>query len=218
MANLRDSEARLKQQVEELKAENSDLKENLKVQVDKNTMDKDNLHGEVIAAKQRQEEAVSEAAHLKISYDRISQEKELLEQQVIHLKSDASNYKAKVIFLDILMRQIDEQLEIHAQTRSALEKAQASNHSLQEKVKELEAEIEELNVEFYKKQIAELQYKLSSSVAELKAQVLEKQAIEHHHEQIKETMKQAVQKQNALEQEVAHLKLTAERVNFFKRN
>lgn len=73
-----------------------------------------------------------------------------------------------------------------------------------------------MNLDFYKKQISELQYKISNITAELKAETLEKQALAHHQEQMKDNMKQAVQKQNILEQEIAHLKLTTERVCFTK--
>ncbi|KAJ3340395.1 hypothetical protein HDU91_000859, partial [Kappamyces sp. JEL0680] len=67
---LRESEDKLKQQVDELKADAADLRETLKVQLEKNSSDKDGLHGEIIMARQRQEETAGEAAHLKLSYDR----------------------------------------------------------------------------------------------------------------------------------------------------
>ena len=76
----------------------------------------------------------------------------------------------------------------------------------------MESKIEDLNIDFYKKQISELQYKISSSAAELKAETLEKQALAHHQDQMKDNMKQAIQKQNLLEQEIAQLKLIAEKV------
>ncbi len=69
-----------------------------------------------------------------------------------------------------------------------------------------------MNIDFYKKQISELQYKLSNIAAELKTENLEKQALSHHQNQMKDNMKQAIQKQNLLEQEIAHLKLVAEKV------
>ena len=107
-------------------------------------------------------------------------------------------------------------MEIHNHTRTALEKSQTQCHNQQEKIKTLGGKIEDLNLDFYKKQISELQYKISNITAELKAETLEKQALAHHQEQMKDNMKQAVQKQNILEQEIAHLKLTTERVCFTK--
>lgn len=103
-------------------------------------------------------------------------------------------------------------MEIHDHTRSALEKSQALCHVQQEKIKNMESKIDDLNIDFYKKQISELQYKISNITAELKAEILEKQALAHHQDQIKDSMKQAVLKQNILEQEIAHLKLNTERV------
>ena len=96
---LRESEQSLKHQVEELKAQRDDLKENLKAQVEKNSNDKEQLHGEIIVARQKQEETASDAAHLKLSYERVCQEKEILEQQVVQAKNEANTFKAKVIHL-----------------------------------------------------------------------------------------------------------------------
>ena len=96
LQTLRESEEKLKNQVEELKAQRDDLKENLKTQVEKNSNDKEQLHGEIIIARQKQEETASEVAHLKLSYERVLQEKEILEQQVIQSKNDANSFKAKV--------------------------------------------------------------------------------------------------------------------------
>ncbi|KAJ3334841.1 hypothetical protein HDU91_002500, partial [Kappamyces sp. JEL0680] len=149
------------------------------------------------------------AAHLKLSYDRVAQEKEILEQQIVQVRNEAVSFKAKVSHSAHV--QIEEQLEIHNHTRASLEKSQSLCHAQQERIKDLEREIDELNVDFYKKQIQELQHKLSSVSAELKSEILEKQALVHHQDQIKENMKQSAQKQGSLEQEVAHLKLALDR-------
>jgi chromosome segregation ATPase len=96
LQTLRESEQSLKYQVEELKAQRDDLKENLKKQGERNSIDKEQLHGEIILARQKQEETASEASHLKLSYDRVLQEKEILEQQVIQSKNEVNSFKAKV--------------------------------------------------------------------------------------------------------------------------
>ena len=89
---------------------------------------------------------------------------------------------------------------------------QSQCHSQQDKIKALEGTIEEINVNFYKKQIQELQYKLSNALAEVKTENLERQALLHHQEQMKDAMKQAIQKQTALEQELGHLRQSTEKV------
>lgn len=65
-------------------------------------------------------------------------------------------------------------------------------------------------MEFYKKQINELQFKVANSSAELKSEVLERQALVSLQDKIKETMKSAVQKQISLEQDIVQLKLSSE--------
>lgn len=94
---MRDNEKKLALQIEELKIENVGLQDSLKMQIEKTLSSRDQLHGDVIQARQRVEEESSEKEHLKLSYERVCQEKTLAEQQLIQAKNEVSSYRSKVL-------------------------------------------------------------------------------------------------------------------------
>jgi hypothetical protein len=93
-----------------------------------------------------------------------------------------------------------------------LEKSQSQCNNQQDKIKVLKKQIDELNLDYYKKQIDELMAKIAVVTCDLKAETLERQSLLSHQEQIKDTMKHSSQKQTAFEQELSRLREQIDKV------
>lgn len=202
LTQQKETENRLNSKIQNLEQECESLKLEIKTLngfkswVDLHLNEKDQLHGNVIQAKQKHEETAAEVARLTASYERVVQEKEILEQQVVQLQSEAADYNNK----------IEEQLEINSMLRSTLENTQSLNTTQAAKIKRFEDELEDLNLNMQKKQMSDLQGRLASTLAELEVQTLENQNMRVQEEQMKEIAKAAIQKSKALEQELNKLK------------